>query len=481
MPSLEKIYAFVDTNVFLEYQDYTQLKWPELLDAREVVLVVAPMVRREIEKHRTDPKSPRKQKQARSVSAKLMDLAISVAAGHEAIIPERPNVTYLELSRSPKLAKYPDLSADVQDDHVIASMLDFREEYPDHSVILVAGDRGLILKARLNDFMVRYLEDEYRRPDEPTAEQREIRDLHRRIAVLESSSPQLEVSFKGSVEGSLILPAMKPIDEVKKKHRLEVLELIDDLIGHKWRSDQRREPIDLTDSSQFPHKLAPISYSLTHKHQKLKVPHEVITRIISEAQKLGIGVEHFNEELLQPRQVFLERSLLPLSPLGYDDGGTVSGEDEAWYWAVMKLDDRLQEIHRNLHDENRKRQYRSLELCLENTSGTKAEALDIELAVPEDPFALVSELDLYYQQQEPYPGFYRGLNRSREPKWVLSERRFEKLLTATLSSLKPGESYCWEVGFVRAPKGDEAINLNVKILGNNLPEPVEVRFSVRSQ
>lgn len=189
---LGKVYAFTDTNVFIEYQDYSQLDWPKILNVPEVCLVIAPMVRKEIEDHRRDPRSPRRQKRARTVSGKLRELAFSVDDGEEAPVPGRPAVTYLEIARSPRMSDYPELSPSEQDDHIIAAILDFKKQHPDLDTVVVSGDTGMCFKARHYGLKQIFLSEDYLMPDEPPPEQKQVRDLERRVRLLENPSPILE-------------------------------------------------------------------------------------------------------------------------------------------------------------------------------------------------------------------------------------------------------------------------------------------------
>jgi hypothetical protein len=461
MVDVEKLYAFLDTNVFLEYQEYTQLDWPKLLGARRVVLVVAPMVRREIERHRTDPRSPRRQKRARDVSGKLRELVLSVDDGVEAVIPERPSTTYLELSRSPQMAKHPDLSPDVQDDHIIASMREFVEEHPDRTTLLVAGDTGLVLTARRSGLNYRYLDDAYRLPDEATAEQREIRDLKSRLSKLEKSSPELVVTIEGSNDGELVLPPTGTDDDIISPYRRWVLSFLDDLAAYRFRSEQEAVPVP------NPALVDPLWY-------RVRMPADVIERIGEAMRTLKIGAEHFHERDLHPVRV---SSRMTLSTFG---DSKVEGEDLDWYKAVFSFDRRLQKVEREVHNARRFQQFRTLTLCVENTGAVTAEGLDIEIRTPNGGGYLFSQLDVWARPEDVLPFLPPPLERER-PEWELRSRVHENPLTESWDSLKPGERYCSEVGFLRVPNEGERVTLTIRILGRNLNSPLQVDFSVSSQ
>ena len=455
MARLDKLYAFVDTTVFLEYQEYTQLGWPNILKAKEVCLIVVPMVRKEIEGHRTDSRNQRRQKRARDVSGKLRELAFSVADGEEASVHGRPNVTYLEIAQSPCLNKYSKLAPETQDDHIIASILDFREQYPDRKILLVAGDTGLAFKARHFGLPQLYLPDNYRLEDEPTLEQRRVRELDRRVKILENPSPTLEINFKEALDRNITLPAEIPIDDFEHKQKLRVVSLVEKLERFKSEAEQ-------SSSAQM------AKYSGSER--PFLFPLNFPPRIEKNLLALDTDIS-FDKSLLQPIRVAYERS-------SYDVLGTgparLVGPDMPWYYTVQELDKMLGEVSRTIHDELRARQYKTLTLSVKNVGGITADELDVRIRTPTNSAALTKLLDTWH-----YGGFsYQGID--IPPSWRQGYLHLVDQIEVEIPAIKPGDVLVRRVGFVRVPEIANALQMDVEVFGRNLAAPIKDVFTVCS-
>ena len=457
-----KVYAFTDTNVFLEYQDYSQLDWPKILNATEVCLVVAPMVRKEIEGHRTDPKSPRRQKRARAVSGKLRELAFSVNDGEEALVPGRPGVTYLEIARSPLMGNYPELSTSDQDDHIIAAILDFQKQHPSLDTMVVSGDTGMCFKARHYGLEQTFLSEDYLLPDEPTLEQRQVRDLERRVGLLESPSPTLDVTLEGAEDGVIALPAPTPVDDYIKVQRKRVLSILEDLAGYEHRSKQFIQSGSSTRGL----------YRVSKLEQPIFNPN-FVARVRSGVMELGLGGKHFDERLLQPVNVGYDETFYHLSALG---GGQrqLTGFDLPWYRAVENLDSTLAKIQREVHNERRNRQYKPLALSITNVSGVSADDLDVRVNTPQHAMSLTSQLDTWYWSQFTYQGY------DIPPQWRQGYQQLTDKLETNFKTIKPGDVVSETVGYVRVPEPGETLEVEVEILGRNLAAPVRLTFTVQT-
>ena len=62
-------YVFLDTNVFLQFKDFEQIHWSELIRDNDFTIVVPHVVSREIDKHK-DSARGKVQKRAKKVSRK---------------------------------------------------------------------------------------------------------------------------------------------------------------------------------------------------------------------------------------------------------------------------------------------------------------------------------------------------------------------------------------------------------------------------
>ena len=190
------MYVFLDTNVYLHFRDFDQVDWPKTLGLESVCIVVAPITLAELDKFKYDQTSKRRKKRSRSITKRLNALIFSGSAG--AAIEVRPGVTLLALTDSPELSAYPGLSAEVQDDHLIASALTLATSVGTANVAIVADDGGLLNKARARGLKAILVDQDLRLPDEPTEDEIRVRDLEKRIGQLEQPRrTTLELSLRG--------------------------------------------------------------------------------------------------------------------------------------------------------------------------------------------------------------------------------------------------------------------------------------------
>lgn len=191
-------YAFLDTNIYLEFRDFEQIDWCEVLQYNRVCIVVAPITLTELERFKYDIKSDRRQSRSRSITRKLHDIVFSTLSDTEASVPGRANVTLLALTQSPVMTEFPGLVSTVADDELIASILLFTREHSEfesRDIILVADDIGCLNKARSKGIQIHRPSDELRLPPETSELQRENTKLKRQISDLQNRTPDLKIFF----------------------------------------------------------------------------------------------------------------------------------------------------------------------------------------------------------------------------------------------------------------------------------------------
>src|ERR1035437_3822085 len=64
--------AFLDTNTFLHFRRLDQLDWPELLQTTDVRLIIAPVVIRELNRHKDFPTSIKTRERA-ATALRILD------------------------------------------------------------------------------------------------------------------------------------------------------------------------------------------------------------------------------------------------------------------------------------------------------------------------------------------------------------------------------------------------------------------------
>src|SRR6266498_3539229 len=82
-------YVFLDTNVYLEFQDFEQIDWTKVLGYQRVCLVLAPITLNELERFKYDQKSERRRSRSRLITKKLDQIVFSVGPNEAGAVPGR--------------------------------------------------------------------------------------------------------------------------------------------------------------------------------------------------------------------------------------------------------------------------------------------------------------------------------------------------------------------------------------------------------
>jgi hypothetical protein len=183
---------FVDTNAFLHYRGLDQIDWCALAQAESVLLLVPPVVFRELNKHKDTNSSRLLRKRAQTALAMLdrifsVSPRASVRAGVEAEAPTNDPTIDFTTHR---------LRTDLQDDFLLASVLDYRIQTPGSDCRLVTADVGLGLKSRAHQVPVLSLPETLRLPDEEDPNAKRVRELEIEVNELKSRTPSLRLCFE---------------------------------------------------------------------------------------------------------------------------------------------------------------------------------------------------------------------------------------------------------------------------------------------
>jgi len=208
---IHHVYCFLDTNILLHFQTFNEVDWPKVLNAKQVCLVLAPIVLRELDKHKDDYNNERRRNRVRVILSKLKPL-LEAETLIERLPQVRNNVSLLALLEEPLLdwaAEH--LDQTVNDDRLLANILDFSRQHPTEQVFLLADDFPLRLKAKsrgiqtiLPDGLIRHIEP-------PPAEETTIRELRQQIQELTSRMPKLRLGFweNGKVVDEITCPVQE--------------------------------------------------------------------------------------------------------------------------------------------------------------------------------------------------------------------------------------------------------------------------------
>ncbi len=219
-------FVFLDTNIFLHYQDIDNINWLDVVAADTVTLSFPTVTLHELNKIKDSQYAPRIRKRAGTV---IKQLNTWYQSGDEPAL--RQGVTFRIEDREP-LIEFAEhhLSREVQDDYLIATILMYQQQSSDLPIALVTSDAGLTLVAKAGKRSIATfgLSDNFKLPDEPDPNEVQIKQLEQQIRELTSKLPKLSLTFQdGAQHGKFVLPAVvelspeqlaEEIATLKKEH-----------------------------------------------------------------------------------------------------------------------------------------------------------------------------------------------------------------------------------------------------------------------
>lgn len=209
------LYSFLDTNVLLHYPLPGQVDWPEIMAAREVTVVIAPVVFRELNRHKDKPESRRLRDRAATV-LKWFDTFID-----DPTRPLRESVSLLLLPADPTIDFSANrLSRELNDDWLLASILQFQSESPEKKTVLVTEDRGLKVKAMGHGLTVVRLPETLRLLDEPDEIEKRLRQTEDELRRLQNAIPDLQLAFEDGNEHTRVV--VRPLVELTGQQVAEI-------------------------------------------------------------------------------------------------------------------------------------------------------------------------------------------------------------------------------------------------------------------
>ncbi len=185
---------YLDTNIFLHYQPFTQINWLEIVKAESVTIVIPPITLRELNNHKDSHSRVQVKKRASETIKKLSGL---LDTGKTAKIAEGVFVFFEDRDSTIDFAAH-QLNFNIQDDQLIASILLNKQEAPEQHLVLVTSDLGLALvaKAGRQGINTQKMPDNFRIPDEPDPNENKVKQLEQQIRELNSRTPTLSLVYE---------------------------------------------------------------------------------------------------------------------------------------------------------------------------------------------------------------------------------------------------------------------------------------------
>ncbi len=196
-------YLVLDTNVFLHYKDFEQIDWKSLV-GDDVTICVTQFVLGEIDKHK-DQSRGKIQKRAKKISARFSEIFLKGAS---------PQID-IEVMGNPPSSAFNDeqYHKDINDDWILLSALN--SPYADADIVMVSGDNGILLKAKRHGLGYLLMPDTLLLAEEPSDEEKEIRQLKQQIAKYENRLPEPKVEFEN--ETDLLKIAKQTFVDIQKE------------------------------------------------------------------------------------------------------------------------------------------------------------------------------------------------------------------------------------------------------------------------
>lgn len=217
---------FIDTNILIHFKFLTEIKWHELINEQNVVLVFNIAIIKELDQLKYDS-IKRTRERARKVIKKLDQLFDN--ENHIATLNDNTKV-YLFIDESlDSIIKENNLDPTNNDHAIIASVLNYSKHFPEDNIWILSNDFGLRLAAKKFSLKAIAPNIEIESDQIKDDNSKRIAELQNKIKVLENRLPNVIIGFEdGEIlrEFSIIKPegednqnAIKTaIEEVKLKH-----------------------------------------------------------------------------------------------------------------------------------------------------------------------------------------------------------------------------------------------------------------------
>ena len=229
-------YYVCDTNIFIHGDFFNEVDWASEVGAGSTVcIVVTTTVHHELDQLKHTGQTARIKDRAWKVLRKLARL--TEKASLETEVPLRNKSFLLIHCREPKVKEFDGLDADVPDDRIIASTLEFQKSKAD--VSLLASDYGIVAKAKSQGLDAKLLPDNLRLKDEPDQRDRELARLNTENNALKSREPRLEaVLINPESEGQAAYFTLELISTVPELDIEQVMKRVEEDYRHEVGSNR---------------------------------------------------------------------------------------------------------------------------------------------------------------------------------------------------------------------------------------------------
>ncbi|MCF3468849.1 PIN domain-containing protein [Stenotrophomonas maltophilia] len=183
-----------DTNFFLQFKMARELPWKELTDADCIQLVLVDGVIAELDRHKAGG-NERRSRRSREYLQLLAPLFEDEGGQEEVVVRDAgPRVSFVFAPYTPDAAPGP--LSETSADAMIVNQARGAHEVAG-PVELLTADRMMTVYAKRAGLKSKLLQEEWRLPPEPSAAERELREVRRQLAEAQAVAPDLIVTIAG--------------------------------------------------------------------------------------------------------------------------------------------------------------------------------------------------------------------------------------------------------------------------------------------
>jgi len=229
-------HIFLDTNIFLHFQDFEKINWLTESLSEECTIIIAPIVIDELDEKKIG--TNRIATKARKILNRFEELS------ENEISEIQKNIFFkIELSKPSKnIYEINDLNFDEQDHRLIASIIKFKNDYPLDDVLLCTNDVGPRLRAKQFNIGILKLKNKYLLPNQISEEEKKIKKLEQENISLKTRVPKLALLFDNSKE-FIKIPVKKNHSENFQEYKQKKIAEIKAKFSYKEQIDPFKNPL----------------------------------------------------------------------------------------------------------------------------------------------------------------------------------------------------------------------------------------------
>jgi hypothetical protein len=284
MNTISPTYIFLDANSVLHFKRPDQIDWCKLTKAPAVVLLAAPILLRELELQKVHNKAPILRDRADRIVqwfGELLDSASTLAIRQSVtleFIDQEPTVDFVQHRRQSSLS----------DDQLIGSILTFRNQMPDATIVVATADIGLRAKLKTRRISVLNVPEQCALSEPLDPNEQQVRELRIELERLKARIPKLRLAFgNGDGNHSFDLTLKTPAPAISTPSDVKGLyPLLPVFRGQPLSAEQQRTYQDITMRGWTPESIQQFNRGVLHDlYSRWEDYYELVVEWLKERQR----------------------------------------------------------------------------------------------------------------------------------------------------------------------------------------------------